>query len=75
MKNIIETIFDQFSQNKISREDAINRIYSICREDILKDDKGFCMERNCSERATIDYNGCYYWVCESHYKKLSKEYN
>lgn len=30
-----------------------------------------CMENNCKENATKDYNGHGHWVCERHYDKLS----
>lgn len=36
---------------------------------------GICMEKNCNEHATIDYNGHGYWVCDYHYNKLSDEFD
>ncbi len=34
-------------------------------------DHGMCKERNCKDKATIDYNGHGHWVCRYHYDKLS----
>lgn len=34
-------------------------------------DHGMCKERNCKDKATIDYNGHGHWVCKYHYDKLS----
>jgi hypothetical protein len=34
-------------------------------------DHGMCMEQNCKDKATIDYNGHGHWVCKYHYDKLS----
>ena len=36
---------------------------------------GICKEKNCKQKATNDYNGCKYYVCAYHYKKLNNEFD
>ena len=31
-----------------------------------------CMEKNCKEPATVDYNGFGHWVCAYHDRKLNE---
>jgi hypothetical protein len=33
--------------------------------------EGICKERNCEEKAVVDYNGHGHWVCQHHYDILS----
>jgi len=33
-----------------------------------------CMEKGCMDKATRDYNGMDYWVCDYHNEKLNKEF-
>ena len=34
-------------------------------------DLGNCLEKNCSEKATKDYNGHKHYVCDYHYRRLN----
>ena len=34
-----------------------------------------CVEGNCKEMATKDYNGHGHWVCDRHYEKLSNDFD
>lgn len=38
-------------------------------------DLGICVEKNCRDKATKDYNGFKYYVCDYHYKKLNDEFD
>lgn len=34
-------------------------------------DYGLCKEKNCTEKASKDYNGHKHYVCDYHYRKLN----
>lgn len=34
-----------------------------------------CSEKGCTEKATKDYNGHRYWVCNYHYEKLNNYFD
>ena len=36
---------------------------------------GNCLENNCKEKATKDYNGHEHYVCDYHYEKLNDEFD
>jgi len=38
-------------------------------------DIGNCLEDNCEEKATKDYNGHKHYVCDYHYRKLNDEFD
>ena len=38
-------------------------------------DIGNCLENNCEEKATKDYNGHKHYVCDYHYRKLNDEFD
>ena len=38
-------------------------------------DLGNCLENNCKEKATKDYNGHEHYVCDYHYEKLNDEFD